>query len=101
VTNQGRTTFFWLFALAFLAGCTTVGPDYERPAVELPAQYPVAPADAQVSVHPEWWTLFQDRTLDELVSAARKSNATCALPWRKCAKPRRSHAKPMPRSIPK
>ena len=27
-----------------LVGCTTVGPDDERPRVDLPAQYPVAEA---------------------------------------------------------
>jgi outer membrane protein, multidrug efflux system len=77
VRNQ-RQTGFWV-ALFMLGGCTTVGPDYERPAVELPAQYPVAAPQATAAVSPEWWTLFQNRTLDELVQSARERNADVRL----------------------
>jgi multidrug efflux system outer membrane protein len=62
-----------------LAGCTTLGPDYERPSVELPAQYPDASADAAPAVAPQWWTLYGDRTLEEIVAAARKGNADVRL----------------------
>jgi len=66
-------------ALAILAaGCTTVGPDYKRPAIELPAQFPAGdPADARLA--PSWWTLYRDATLDELVAAAQKNNADVRL----------------------
>jgi multidrug efflux system outer membrane protein len=61
-----------------LAGCTTVGPDYERPAIELPAQYPAA-STAEEPLPPEWWKLYADPTLDELVAASRKSNVDVRL----------------------
>jgi multidrug efflux system outer membrane protein len=65
-----------LVLLAALAGCTTVGPDYERPAaVPLPAEYPdKAPAQGE-AIAPEWWKLYRDATLDELVASGQKTNA--------------------------
>jgi multidrug efflux system outer membrane protein len=79
VRKQGPTRFLCALLTVVLGGCTTVGPDYERPAVELPAQYPVAAAEAAHGVTPEWWTLYQDRTLAELVRSARERNADVRL----------------------
>jgi outer membrane protein, multidrug efflux system len=79
VKNQGQTTLFLLLPAVILAGCTTVGPDYKRPGIDLPKEYPAGEAEAAAPVLPQWWTLYQDRTLDELVSAARKSNADVRL----------------------
>ncbi|MCC6609207.1 MAG: efflux transporter outer membrane subunit [Burkholderiales bacterium] len=63
-------------ALLPLAGCITVGPDYERPEMPLPAQYPAPAAEkATPAVSPQWWTLYRDPLLDELVAAARMNNA--------------------------
>jgi multidrug efflux system outer membrane protein len=63
-----------LAALA-LAGCM-VGPDYERPTVPLPGAFTGADAAtaAADTVLPEWWRLFGDPTLDELVAIARENN---------------------------
>ena len=62
----------WLVLL--LAGCT-LGPDYKRPAMELPAQYPEpAPSEPQ-ALRADWWKLYSDATLDGLVDTARKANA--------------------------
>jgi multidrug efflux system outer membrane protein len=77
--NQGQTKFPRFFLLALLAGCTAVGPDYQRPAVDLPQEYPVPQTATTAAVGEAWWTLYQDRTLDELVSAARKSNVDVRL----------------------
>ena len=68
-----------LLALA-LAGCIRVGPDYQRPdVVELPAAYPVPAEPGDALVPADWWTLYNDATLNELVAAARKSNADVRL----------------------
>ncbi len=58
-----------------LGGCA-VGPDYQRPAVELPAQYaePVVPT-AQSAVQNEWWKLFGDATLDDLIERSQRNNS--------------------------
>lgn len=65
-------------ALLILTGCA-VGPDYKRPPIDLPAAYPAAPrVDADQAAAPavavEWWTLFGDAMLDDLVSGALKNN---------------------------
>src|SRR5205085_10374565 len=69
-----------LAALA-LAGCM-VGPDYSRPGVPLPAQFPEwaeAPvAGTSVPVQPEWWRLYGDALLDDLVGATLAGNADLA-----------------------
>ncbi|GIX24837.1 MAG: RND transporter [Caldimonas sp.] len=68
-----------LLGAAVLGACAAVGPDYQRPAVNLPPQY-AAPAEASSvaqapsEVSPHWWTLFGDATLDDLMQAARRHN---------------------------
>ncbi|MGZ5082931.1 MAG: efflux transporter outer membrane subunit [Usitatibacter sp.] len=58
-------------AAAALAGCA-IGPDYSRPAIDLPAAYPSGEAGAEAvpGVAEKWWTLYGDATLDELVASA-------------------------------
>ena len=67
-----------LLAPLLLAGCATVGPDYRRPEVPLPAEYP-SKTDAGGEVQADWWRLFNDPALDELVAAARTHNADLRL----------------------
>lgn len=64
--------------LAIAAGCA-VGPDYHRPATELPpAWQPDAPwheaAPNDGALKGEWWKLFQDDTLNPLVERALAGN---------------------------
>ena len=66
-------------AFLLLAGCITVGPDYKRPPVELPAEYPDAPVSEAALLSPQWWTLYGDRTLDELVAEGQRRNADLRL----------------------
>jgi multidrug efflux system outer membrane protein len=67
-----------LVLLALLAGCTTVGPDYKRPAVDLPADYPNE-IQGEGQIPPDWWKLYRDPFLDELVASARSRNADIRL----------------------
>lgn len=64
-----------LSAALLLAGCA-VGPDYVRPDSTLPEQHKEAVAESTVSapVNPEWWTLFNDATLNQLVEQALAAN---------------------------
>ena len=70
-----RIRFAVLAAAVLLAGCT-LGPDYQRPAVDLPKDYGVTqagkPADAQ------WWQLFGDPVLDQLIDEALAANRDLA-----------------------
>ncbi|WHZ10429.1 MAG: Outer membrane factor (OMF) lipoprotein associated wth MdtABC efflux system [Burkholderiaceae bacterium] len=77
----------WAAALAVtvgvaLAGCT-VGPDYRRPAAEVPATYKEAgpwktaeprPADCDTA----WWEMFRDPELNRLVAEANAANENIA-----------------------
>jgi outer membrane protein, multidrug efflux system len=67
------------FCVLLLAGCTTVGPDYQRPGTALPAQYPAAASETGPSVALDWWALYNDATLNELIASAQKSNADMRL----------------------
>ena len=68
-----------LLPLLLLAGCIKVGPDYTRPdVVELPAAYPT-PSAGEAVIPADWWLLYSDHTLNELVAAARKTNADVRL----------------------
>jgi multidrug efflux system outer membrane protein len=62
------------FALlpAVLATACALGPDYERPPVDMPKDYGVA--QAPVPAPERWWTLFKDPVLDQLVDEALASN---------------------------
>lgn len=68
-----------LVALA-LGGCM-MGPDYQRPDIELPASYPEAAAGGEpaMSVPANWWTLYRDPTLDQLVKTGLERNTDVRL----------------------
>jgi multidrug efflux system outer membrane protein len=66
------------FAMLLLSGCT-LGPDYKRPQLELPAQYPQAAPPSAQALAPDWWKLYADATLDGLVDTAQKANADVRL----------------------
>lgn len=69
-----------LLAALALAGCIKVGPDYTRPeVVALPAGYPTPAAPSEAVVPADWWTLYSDATLNDLVASARKANADVRL----------------------
>ena len=73
---MSRSIFCAICSALLLAGCAAVGPDYERPAMDLPGTYPDAPADlAAATVPAEWWKLYGDARLDELVASALARNA--------------------------
>jgi multidrug efflux system outer membrane protein len=62
--------------LALLTACASVGPDYERPAIALPPHYPGASSQKEDPLlGKQWWSLYNDRTLDDLVATAAKNNA--------------------------
>lgn len=68
---------FLLLFLVSLAGCS-LAPGYQRPASELPAAWPAAPAQ-NLAVGERWWTLYQDSALDALIAEAFAHNRDLAL----------------------
>jgi multidrug efflux system outer membrane protein len=67
-----------VFCLAvLLGGCASVGPDYQRPALEAPAQWTESREKAGVALALEeisWWRAFGDPVLDALIEEAARSN---------------------------
>jgi multidrug efflux system outer membrane protein len=68
-----------VFLVLLVYGCTTVGPDYKRPEIALPSAYPAAAGDAGQPVAADWWALYNDATLNELIASAQKSNTDMRL----------------------
>jgi multidrug efflux system outer membrane protein len=59
-----------------------VGPDYDRPLTELPASYSGEQSPATEPAAPirnDWWTLYNDPILNELIAAALERNADIRL----------------------
>jgi multidrug efflux system outer membrane protein len=59
-------------ALALLAACMTVGPDYRRPKVDTPEQWPGAAGAEGISAI--WWKAYGDPVLDRMVEDALAYN---------------------------
>jgi multidrug efflux system outer membrane protein len=65
-------------ACALLAGCA-VGPDYERPAMKLPQAFTEPNVGGAAAVRADWWKLYGDPVLDQLIAAALERNADIRL----------------------
>jgi outer membrane protein, multidrug efflux system len=59
--------------IAAVAGCA-VGPDYERPTVDVPPSYRFEDAQARDTVNTVWWTQFGDKQLERLIGIALAEN---------------------------
>ena len=68
-----------LLTASFLCGCM-VGPNYHKPAVQIPTAYhdlresPQAQAQAASFADLPWWQVFQDPQLQDLIRTALKQN---------------------------
>jgi outer membrane protein, multidrug efflux system len=60
--------------LALLTGCVTVGPDYQRPAIDTPAAYRFEEKDVRDLANTAWWQQFNDPVLNGLVGTALEQN---------------------------
>jgi multidrug efflux system outer membrane protein len=78
--NRFRThpAILALVAMA-LSGCISLAPDYERPALDLPAGWAAPEGQSAASVGAQWWKLYGDERLDKLVEEALANNANLAL----------------------
>ena len=67
-----------LAATAVLAGCS-LGPDYERPRLDVPAAFRATADTAEAAwPAPEWWRNFRSPELDGLIATARAYNTDLA-----------------------
>jgi multidrug efflux system outer membrane protein len=70
--------FYIIFLSVALAGCS-LGPDYVRPAAELPEAWRDSPAQGKPVTPERWWTVYGDATLEKLVDEALAHNQDLAL----------------------
>ena len=66
---------FWtvLLLVLFMGGCT-VGPDYKRPAVDVPAGWRLDEKEVKDLANSTWWQQFNDPVLNELISISLREN---------------------------
>jgi len=67
--------------VCLLAACTLVGPDYRRPEIPLPGQYPEAAGGSgtEAVIPPDWWVLYRDERLNSLVDSGLARNTDLRL----------------------
>lgn len=76
----------WLGEVAVVAAVTgcAVGPDYRKPATDVPASFKEggawqrADANPQASLSSTWWLDYHDPTLTELIESANQANQSIA-----------------------
>ena len=83
ITHRPLPGFAALALTGVLATACAVGPDYQRPAVALPASFHNAPGgDAQAGMAAggtdAWWRAFNDPELTRVVEAALAGNQDLA-----------------------
>jgi multidrug efflux system outer membrane protein len=79
-----RTATAGLLVLA-LTGCRTLGPNYQRPALNVPEQHrgQTAPAEAASLADQPWWDTFRDDALKGLIAEGLKNGYDVQLAaWR-------------------
>ncbi len=62
-----------LVVVLLLAGCA-VGPDYKRPAVDIPQSFRFEDKEAKDLANTAWWQQFEDSVLNELIQIALQEN---------------------------
>jgi len=62
-----------VLAVILLAGCA-VGPDYKRPAVDVPQSFRFEDKEAKDLANTTWWEQFDDPVLNDLIQIALQEN---------------------------
>jgi len=73
------SVFLAFLALFLITGCTTLGPDFSTPEAPVAAEWTdIDPGmlSNQPADHPQWWTVFDDPVLNQLVETAQTQNLT-------------------------
>ena len=71
-----------LAALFLMAGCKTVGPDFEKPEAPVADNWLNAEderVDTSTSAYQDWWEVFNDRELSKLIDTAYQQNLSLQL----------------------
>ena len=79
IVTQGAAGRFVLSLLALLAGLggCSLAPHYERPTLDMPAEWPES-APMQTGIAADWWARFNEPVLNAMVSEALQKNQDLA-----------------------
>lgn len=78
--SERKLSILLALALSLTLGGCMVGPDYHKPAIELPmsfkegAQWQRAQANPQGALDSQWWLAYQDPILNDLIARSAKAN---------------------------
>ncbi len=72
--TEMRRALLTLALASAVTACTVVGPDYERPQVDLPSAWRVDYSQAAALANTRWWEQFGDPVLNELIETALREN---------------------------
>jgi multidrug efflux system outer membrane protein len=82
IKTSAKTVAAAMACAALLSACT-LGPDYKRPSLALPVDYDASTANttsnAPVAIPNDWWKLYNDPKLNELVEASVANNPNIKL----------------------
>lgn len=67
------------FVATGLSACISLAPSYERPPIELPAEWASAEGRSAADIGAQWWKIYADTQLDTLIDEALAHNANLAL----------------------
>ena len=68
-----------LAILALMLGGCALGPDYERPELDVPVRYLQPVSEGESIVNLPWWELFEDPRLEALIRTALENNQDIAI----------------------
>ena len=75
IKNKMMKQFLLFFIFLNLFSCSLVGPDYKRPEINVPNAYHQEPNKENVVTDlNNWWKLYQDPVLNELMDKALLKN---------------------------
>jgi multidrug efflux system outer membrane protein len=66
--------YILVIMLALLTASCTVGPDYKRPAVDVPTGWRLSENEAKELAQTTWWEQFNDPILNNLIATALREN---------------------------
>ena len=77
MNRLNSTAALALAALFLIAGCKTVGPDFEKPEAPVADNWLNAEderVDTSNTAYQEWWEVFNDQELSKLIDTAYQQN---------------------------
>jgi outer membrane protein TolC len=77
-----RTAALAVAGLFLISGCKTVGPDFEKPEVPVADTWLDADnekIDTSEAAYQDWWEVFEDPALSELINTAYRQNLSLQL----------------------